>query len=50
MLTVDPAFMMNGWCEVIAPEGAAIARRACGDTVDRVSKVVTKRLLENRDL
>ena len=45
---IDLAFMLEGWAEVPARQGAAVARQAYGDVVDRAVKTAAKKLLDNK--
>ena len=46
---IDLAFMVEGWGTTPARQGAALARQAYGDIVDRAAKAAANKLLERKD-
>ncbi len=46
---IDLAFMVEGWGESLAREGAAIAREAYGEIVDTAVEAAAKKLVEKKD-
>lgn len=46
---IDLAFMVEGWGTTPARQGAALARQAYGDVVDRAARAAAKKLLERKD-
>lgn len=44
----DLAFMVEGWGDASARAGAALARQAYGDVVDRTAKAAATRLREDK--
>jgi Nucleotidyl transferase AbiEii toxin, Type IV TA system len=46
---IDLAFMLEGWGETPARDGAALAREAYGEVVDRAARAAAKHLLDRKD-
>jgi hypothetical protein len=46
---IDLAFMLQGWGEAPARQGAALARQAYGAVVDRALKSAAQKLLDSKD-
>lgn len=46
---IDLAYMVEGWGTAAARQGAALARQAYGEVVDRAAKASAKALLERKD-